>query len=142
MNIRRDLENTEQYILLPQDPTDKIKKKVTAWANKWGNKGHINEDIVQYVVTIGNTHPAKCKPLIKTHKPPPYPHRLLLSGSGTPIQPLSKFVQLSIAHLTQYLPYQIMDTKDFLLKIEKINQTLSPLPRGAWFTVCDVVNYG
>ena len=86
------------------------------------------------------THPAKCKPLIKTHKPPPFPHRLLLSGSGTPTQNLSKVIQLAINHLTEKLPYQILDTKEFLNKIETINEEYSPLPSSAVLATCDVVS--
>ena len=66
--------------------------------------------------------------------------RLLLSGCGTPIQPLSKVVQLSISHLTQHLPYQIIDTKEFLQKVQHINQTLAPIPESACFAVCDVIS--
>ena len=87
---------------------------------------------------IEDSHPGKCKPLVKTHKQKPFPIRLLLSGCGTPIQPLSRFVQLNIGHLTEYLPFQILDTKEFLKKISEINNTFAPLPDSACFAACDV----
>ena len=67
--------------------------------------------MVTLVTNMGETGPGKCKPLIKTHKPKPYPMRLLFSGTGTPVQPISKFVQIAIGHLTNSLPYQVIDTK-------------------------------
>ena len=62
-----------------------------------------------------------------------------MSGSGTPTQNLSKFVQVSLSHLTDFLPYQIIDTKEFLEKIDRIDKSLSPLPNSATLVVCDVV---
>ena len=70
----------------------------------------VDEDIANFVRNIDNSHPAICKPLVKTHKKPPYPYRLLLASSGSPTHPLSKFIQLSLAHLTKKLPYQLVDT--------------------------------
>ena len=92
-----------------------------------------------FVKNIDSSHLAKCKPLIKTHKQPPYPHRLLLSGSGTPTQFLSKFIQVALAHITNELSFQLQDTKDFINKIEILNETLPPLPANASLVTCDVV---
>jgi len=52
----------------------------------------------------------------------------------------SKVVQLAIRHLTSFLPYQVKDTKDFLLKVESINKRYAPLPENAVFAVCDVIS--
>ena len=117
-----------------------ITEKIQKWAVEFSNSGAIDGDIVDYVTNFKNVHAAKCKPLIKTHKPFPYPHRLLLSGSGTPTQPLSKFVQLSLSHLTQFLKFQIIDTKDFLRKIEIIKEKFCPLPPAAVLVTCDVIS--
>jgi len=92
-----------------------------------------------YIEDIEDSNPEKCKPLVKTHKQKPFPIRLLLSGCVTPIQPLSKFVQPNIGHLTEYLPFQILDTKEFLQKISEVNNTFAPLPDSACFAACDVV---
>lgn len=138
--INQTLKDNKQYDILKEDPTHNTRKKIQDWANKWLNKGDIDEDVYAFVCNTSNSHPARCKPLVKTHKPLPYPYRLLLSGSGTPVQPLSKFVQLSINHLTDFIPYQIMDTKEFLQKVEIINTTVAPLPPSATLAVCDVVS--
>ena len=137
--IKETLTDPRHYDQLEEDPTRQVKKKIQDWTNKWQSKAALTEDIAQYVTDIDNTHPARCKPLIKTHKKKPYPYRLLLSGSGTPVQPLSKLVQQAIAHLTDHLTYQVIDTKEFLCKIQEINLTMAPLPKDACLAVCDVV---
>jgi hypothetical protein len=96
--------------------------------------------MANFIKNISDSHPGKCKPLVKTHKPAPFPTRLLLSGCGTPVQPLSKLVQLAISHLTTYLPYQIIDSKEFLQKVMMINKTFPSLPQTAVFMVCDVIS--
>ena len=115
--IVQELSNPSYFDILPSDPKDEVCDKIRHWARKWQTSGAINEDVVAYVTNFRGTHPGNCKPLIKTHKDRPFPTRLLLSGSGTPIQPLSKFVQVAISHLTAFLPYQVIDTKEFLAKI-------------------------
>jgi len=61
-----------------------------------------------------------------------------LSGTNIPIHPLSKFVQYNIKHLPTHLPNQILDTKEFLQKITKINDLLGPLPSSTQIVICDV----
>ena len=138
--IFQALEDQDYYDTLTGDPTPTTTKKIKSWAEKWLNKGAIDKNMADYVTNISDTKPGKCKPLVKTHKPEPYPTRLLISGCGTPVQPISKLVQLCINHLTQYLPYQILDTKEFLQKIEEINSSLTPLPDTACFATCDVIS--
>ena len=138
--IKQSLGDSNYYDIFPDDPTPSTIKKVKFWAEKWSKKGAINEEMVHYTTNVLKSRPGKCKPLIKTHKAKPYPTRLLLTGCGTPIQPISKLVQLCISHLTQHLPYQVIDTKEFLQKIDTINSTLAPLPDTACFAVCDVVS--
>ena len=124
----QELHDPHLYDILLSDPTESVINTVKAWSKKWTLKGEITEDILAYIENIRDSHPGKCKPLVKTHKQKPFPIRLLLSGSGTPVQSLCKFVQLNIRHLTEHLPFQILDTKEFLRKIDEINSTFSPLP--------------
>ena len=56
------------------------------------------------------------------------------------MQPISKFVQIANSYFTGNLPYQIINTKEFLQKADKINETYSPLPDAACFAACDVVS--
>lgn len=138
--ITTTLKDKNYYDILPSDPTQDTVKKIKKFTKKWAIKGAFTDEMVDFIQNIDFSHPGKCKPLTKTHKPPPYPVRLLLSGSGTPVQPLSKVVQLSISHLTSFLPYQILDTKEFLQKVDSINKTIAPLPDSAVFVVCDVIS--
>ena len=109
-----DLQDEHFYDTVILDPSPEIIKKVKNWADKYNNVGEICDDVSVFVKNIDSSHLAKCKPLIKTHKEPPYPHRLLLSGSGTPTQFLSKFIQVALAHFTNELSFQLQDTKDFI----------------------------
>ena len=136
--IKEKLLDPEAYQILPTDPTAFIMEKCSRWAQKWSPV--LTKEIVNFVTGPKNHHPGKCKPLIKTHKDPPYPIRLLLTGCGTPIQPLSQFVQQAIRHLTKHLTYQIQDTKAFLQKIDRINEEFAPLPQSAVIIACDVKN--
>ena len=137
--IMQELRDPHHYDILPSDPTESVINRVKAWSKKWTEKGEIDVETQVYIEDIEDSHPGKCTPLVKTHKQKPFPIRLLLSGCGTPIQPLSKFVQLNIGHLTEYLPFQILDTKEFLQKFSEINNTFVPLPDSACFAACDIV---
>ena len=138
--ISETLSDPNYYDILPSDPTPDTIKLIKQWSEKWFKGDAINEEMADYITNISDSHPSKCKPLVKTHKAEPYPTRLLLSGCGTPIQPLSKFVQICLSHLTQFLPFQVIDSKEFLQKVDKINRTLAPLPDSACFAVCDVIS--
>lgn len=138
--IKNDLDDSFYYSKIDVDPTETIKEKIITWSKKWTTEqSGLSEDISMYITNIDETSPGNVKPLYKTHKEKPWPIRLLLSGTNTPVQPLSKFVQCNIKHLTSYLPYQVIDTKDFLQKIIKINTTLGPLPATTRVVICDVV---
>ena len=138
--IEQAITDPRHFDVLVDDPTPNVIGKIKNWAQKWQSKTAITEEMAQYTTNIDDAHPARCKPLIKTHKNKPYPYRLLLSGSGTPVQPLSKWVQQAIAHLTTTLPFQVIDTKEFLRKIQTINLTMTPLPASACLAVCDVIS--
>ena len=49
---------------------------------KWNSEGVIGQDTVSFVMNTEDTHPARCparcKRLVKTHKTPPFPLRLLV----------------------------------------------------------------
>ena len=138
--IKTDLSDPNHYDLLDSNPTSEVIKKIDSFVNKWSHKVSFSEEMQLFVKPSNNSHPGNCKPLIKTHKPEPYPTRLLLSGCGTPIQPLSKFVQSNISHLPSELPHKVIDTKEFLCKIEDVNNVCAPLPDTACLATCDVVS--
>ena len=137
--ILKTIDDENHYDRLQTDPTPSITPIVENWATKYGLNEAISDEIIDYVTNLEDTHPGECKPLFKTHKPKPFPIRLLLSGCGTPIAPLSKFVQIGISHITPNLDYQVIDSKEFLKKIWDINRTMAPLPEGTTLVTCDVV---
>jgi hypothetical protein len=134
------LRDKDYYEIVQENPTKNVITKIQIWSADCAKKGKLPKEIADYIADISTTRPGKCKPLIKTHKPRPFPSRLLLSGCGTPVEPLSKVVQASIRHLTEHLPYQIIDTKELLAKIKLTNEKLGPLPETACIAVCDVVS--
>ena len=137
--IMNTLNDNDYYDILPNDPTPDIIPVVQQWANNWDDEDTITDEIISYVTEVEDTHPGACKPLVKTHKPEPYPIRLLLSGCGTPTAHLAKFAQIGLSHLTPSLPYQVMDSKEFLARILDINQSICPLPAEATMVTCDVI---
>ena len=114
--ILSDLTNDQQYDVVENDPILSVMTKIQDWAEKWAARESIQMDVKMFVTDTPNCHLAKCKPLIKTHKTAPYPHRLLLSGSGTACQPLSKFIQMALCHITKHIKFQIVDTKELFKK--------------------------
>ena len=114
--ILSDINDAKFYDCVTVDPTVRIKERIYNFAVKWFDENVLDENQFAFITDISDTVPGKIKPLIKTHKPEPWPIRVLLSGSNTPVQPLSKFVQYNIKHLPSYLPHQILDTKEFYRK--------------------------
>ena len=136
--IMNDLNDPDHDDRPAVDPTPMIKETIDRFALKWREGGVLDEEQYNFITDIDNTEPSKVKPLVKTHKSRPWPIRLLLSGSNTPVQPLSKFVQHNIRHLPSHLPHQVLDVKEFLQKIDYINKTISPLPSSTRIVICDV----
>ena len=69
------------------------------------------------------------------------PYRLLLCGTNTPVQPLSKLVQDAIKHLIPTLKHKARDTKhihQIIIKLNRTWQNLGGLPRTAKQTAADV----
>ena len=84
-------------------------------------------NIRNWITSLEEAEPGKVKGLVKVHKPSlangKKPYRLLLCGSNTPVQPLSKFVQEGICHLVALLKYQAQDTKHIHQIILRLNTT-------------------
>ena len=82
---------------------------------------------------------------VKCHKPSipngKKPYRLLLCGTNTPVQPLSKLVQDSIRHLVLKLNYKTKDTKAIHQIIKQLNrqwQQLGGIPETAKQVAADI----
>ena len=107
---------------------DKIKQFTTKWSAELDT---FHPNIKQWLNDIEDSQPGKAKGLIKCHKPSnesgKKPYRLLLTGTNTPVQPLSKLVQDAISHLVPKLHHKFKDTKAVHQVIQKLNKTWSCL---------------
>ena len=66
--IMQELGDPHHYDILPLDPAESVINRVKAWNKKWTEKGEIDVDTRVYIEEIEDSHPGKCKPLVKTHK--------------------------------------------------------------------------
>ena len=67
--IKTFLQDENQYDILASNPTKSICSKVKKWTKRWKTSGDIDDNVSTFVSGIEKSHPAKCKPLVKTHKP-------------------------------------------------------------------------
>ena len=114
---------------------------------KGSDKGEIDAKQAQFVTNLEETHAANPKPLYKTHKcdcndnmVDPVPIRTLTVGVNTPVQPLSKFCQLGIEHLTskKELPRRSKSTKEVLQRVTIINENYQPINPEALLVFPDI----
>ena len=114
--ILQDFNDVNQYDKLPSNPIEHVKGRIGAFADKWERQlDDFHPNIRNWITSLETAEPGKAKGLIKCHKPTlengKKPYRLLLCGTNTPVQPLSKLVQDSIQHLVPKLEYKARDTK-------------------------------
>jgi hypothetical protein len=155
--VVRDLEDQDNQILekledgakfdeLLQDPTERVKERLEGFCSRWEEElNTFHPNIVNFITDLEETNPSKVKGLVKCHKPPrpdgKHGIRLLLASCGTPTQPASKFLQMSISHLFQHLPHKLRNTQALLQRISDINNSHPEgLPDSAINLGCDVVN--
>ena len=97
---------------------------------------------------IDDSHPARPKPLYKTHKlnedgtrVSPVPIRNVSTSCGTPTHNLSKVCQVAIKHLTseKHLPRNNKSTNAALHRIIFVNDNLTPLHEDSILVFPDIV---
>ena len=93
-----DLTNVNHYDHLAANPIDHVRNRVEAFADKWSDElDEFHPNVRNWITSLEEAEPGKVKGLIKCHKPSlangKKPYRLLLCGTNTPVQPLSKLVQ-------------------------------------------------
>ena len=96
-----DLNDDQDYDKLQSNPIADVIGRVRAFAAFDLDEVHPN--IRTWMTSLEEAEPGKTKGLVRCHKPSlangKKPYRLLLCGTNTPVQPMSKFVQDSIKHL-------------------------------------------
>ena len=144
--LLEDLNDDQHYDKLPSNPIADVIGRVGAFAEKWETDlDEFHPNIRSWMTSLEEAEPGKTKGLVKCHKPSlangKKPYRLLLCGTNTPVQPLSKFVQDSIKHLVSKLKYKARDTKHIHQIITRLNRTwqaVGGLPVTAKQVGCDV----
>ena len=111
-----DLNDDNHYDKLQVNPIEEVKSRVYQFAEKWKDElDDFHPNVRNWITSLEDAEPGKCKGLVKVHKPTlengKKPYRLLLCGTNTPVQPLSKLVQDSIRHLIPELKFKARDTK-------------------------------
>ena len=144
--ILADLNDESQYDKLPSNPIEHVKNRVEDFAGKWRNElDEFHPNVRNWITKLEESEPGKAKGLIKCHKTSlpngKKPYRLLLCGTNTPVQPLSKLVQDAIKHLIPKLTYKARDTKaihQIILELNRKWQSLGGLPHTAKQVAADV----
>ena len=146
--IKNDLLNQNQFVSLQDDPKEEYIEKIRTWAMDFKENG-VDNDVAKFVTKdIEDSHPARPKPLYKTHKTnqdgtrvSPVPIRNVSTSCGTPTQNLSKVCQTAIKHLTskEALPRNNKSTNAALRRIIFVNENLTPLNDDSILVFPDIV---
>ena len=142
------MKNPVNFIEIPINPQEVEKTKIEQWTEDVKDDG-IDDDVKKFVLKdIDDKHPARPKPLYKTHKTDeegymlkPVKIRNVSTACGTPTENLSKFCQTAIKHLTDenILPRNNKSTNAALRRIIFINENFSPLKEESILVFPDIV---
>ena len=94
------------------------------WATKWISRNEISKEWAKYIVNE-NAVSGKNSTLYKTHQPN-NPVRLLTTGCNTPIENLSRFIEVICAPPTNNIETRIKDTCHLLDIIDELNSEMIP----------------
>ena len=130
----RQLNDRTVYVRLPEDPTMEMRELVNSKVQQLHADGLIDEDTLNYLWIDGHTKAGRFYLLPKLHKKG-CPGRPVISGSGTPTEKISEFVDSHLKPLVPLVNSYIKDTNDFLRKV--IN--MGKLPEGSILVTIDVV---
>lgn len=129
----KQLNSTDFYKELPNDPTETYTTKITQTLTSLLNNGEISEDMHKAMKPT-YPKPGRFYTLPKIHKPG-NPGRPIVSGIDTVTERISSFVNFLIMSLPPKAPSYIMDTNHFLREVSKL-----VLPAGAILVTLDVAS--
>ena len=126
-HMLEQLQNIAKFDELPADPAEAVKEKLKEFTQRWEEElNNFHPNIINFIMDVEDSNPGKVKGLIKVHKEVredgKHPIRLLLTSCGTPVNPASKLLQMSISHIIPHLESNMRDTAAILRKISDINQ--------------------
>ncbi|KAJ1080705.1 hypothetical protein NDU88_000899 [Pleurodeles waltl] len=117
----RLLGNSKHYKRLARDPTPDIQEEITFLVTKGTENNWLTEHEAAFLI---QTNPKilyfYILPKVHKEKIPP-PGRPIVSGIGSALEPLSKFVDFFLQPLVKRIPTYLKDTTHVLLLLESIS---------------------
>ena len=130
----RQLNDTEVYISLRDDPTVDMIRKVNKRVEKLHNDGSISQSTLQYLIITNDATVGRFYLLPKILKKN-CPERPVISGCNTPTEKISAFVDSQLKPLVSQIPSFVKDTDHFLNKLKAMGK----FPDRAILVTIDVV---
>ncbi|KAJ1131352.1 hypothetical protein NDU88_009689 [Pleurodeles waltl] len=116
----RLLGNTRHYKRLSRDPTIDVQEEITFLVSKGKENNWITDHEASYLIQTNPKIPYfYILPKVHKEKIPP-PGRPIVSGIGSALEPLSKFVDFFLQPLVKRIPTYLKDTTHVLLLLESI----------------------
>ena len=120
-------EKMEEYLnderIFREDEADNSRenrREIESWAEKWYRSGHLTEQERDFVTINKHSTPGRIYGNVKVHKQG-NPYRFILSGQGTAIENLGRWVEYHLKDCSKKHPTYLKDTTDFLRHLEYIN---------------------
>lgn len=111
--------NTFENITKEENVLENINKKIHDWTVE--NKEQLTPKLRKALIPE-SSRPGYNYGNYKSHKPEKnFPLRMITSGCGSPVQPLSKYVEHHLYPLVKELEHVIIDTRHFLRKLDEFN---------------------
>ena len=144
--LLEDLNDVNQYDSININPINQVINRINVFSEKWKDElDNFHPNVRNWITSLEEAEPGKVKGLVKCHKPSlengKKPYRLLLCGTNTPVQPLSKLVQDAIRHLIPKLNYKAKDTKaihQIIIQLNRQWQQLGGIPDSAKQVAADI----
>ena len=123
-----------------EDNTISNRRKVLAWCKKWKSRKVISGKEEEWIA-IKDTSPGRIYGNVKAHKVG-HPYRFILSGEGTAIENLGRWVEYHLKESSTQHPAYLKDTRHFLRYIENINcSEFNISPKSTTLVSRDIKNY-
>ena len=135
------LSDTSKYEVITDlnSAASKIIEDITQWTQAFSDQKGMTKSVVNSVMPrLEEQSPGKLYINPKAHKPPLYPGRLITTGCNSYIEQLSA---ITAHELKKYnVPYVIIDSPEFLRKIDELNSSAILLGKTVLHVSVDVVN--
>ncbi|XP_044165755.1 uncharacterized protein LOC122949770 [Acropora millepora] len=128
----RQLNDSEVYISLRDDPTADMIRKVNERVEKLHNDGYISQSTLQYLMVTNDATAGRFYLLPKIHKKN-CPGRSVISGCNTPTEKISAFLDSQLKPLVSQIPSFVKDNNHFLNKLKAMGK----FPDGAILATID-----